>query len=92
MEQAMQALTDAVAELQAQAHGNSTMLEALVMAHPDPEKLRECWHRISAPRIADAAVASQTKGRTVDDAVGWYLLKWQEKLERHHPEAGTPAS
>lgn len=88
MEEAFQRLVDAVAELQAQALGNSSMIEAIVMAHPDPAKLRECWHQISAPRIADAATKLQTSGRTADEATVWHLTKWEEKLALHHPEAG----
>lgn len=88
LENALKMLVDAVAEQQGLAHGNSTMLEALVMAHPDPEKLRDCWYRISAPRIASAATSVQTTGRAADEAYRWHLLKWQEKLDRHHPARG----
>lgn len=91
MENPLQSLFDAVAELQGQEHAHATMLEALVMAHPDPEALRKCWHRISAPRIAAAATDTQTKGRAADEACRNYLLTWQEKLEKHHPAGGRTA-
>lgn len=88
MENVFKELADAVAELQGQAIGNSTMLEAMLMAHPDPAKLRDCWYRISAPRIAAAATSEQTKARPADQALRYHLQKWQEKLDRHHPAAG----
>lgn len=87
MEEALKNLVSAIAELQGQAHGNSTMLEAMLMAHPDPERLRDCWHRLSAPRIAAAETEVQTKGRPTDEAHRYYLQAWQEKLDRHHPDA-----
>lgn len=87
MENPLQALADAVAELQGQAHGNATMLEAMLMAHPDPAKLRAEWHRISAPRIAAVETEMQTKGRAADEACRHYLQAWQRKLDRHHPAA-----
>ena len=88
MENPLQALADAVAELQAQALGNSTMIEAMLMAHPDPKKLREQWFAISAPRIASTSMDVVTKDRAADHASAWHLKKWTEKLDRHHPADG----
>lgn len=85
MEDQLKKLVEAIAELQGQAHGNSTMLEAMLMAHPDPAALREQWNRISAPRIADAATREQTKVRAADEASSYYLAQWQKKLDRYHP-------
>lgn len=85
MNQEFEKLMEAVAELQGKANGNATMLEALLMAHPDPQRLRECWYRLSAPRIAAAATEQQTKARPVDEAYSYHLLAWQAKLDKHHP-------
>lgn len=85
MENPLQSLIDAVAELQAQALGNGTMIEALLMSHPDPGRLRDCWQRLSAARIAATSTEVVARGRTVDHASVWHLNNWTEKLDRHHP-------
>lgn len=45
-------LMEAVAELQGKANGNATILEAMLMAHPDPERLRDCWYRWTSGQAA----------------------------------------
>lgn len=84
----MEKIVEVIAELQAQALAHSTVLEAMLMAHPDPKRLREEWHRISAPRIASSASSLAGKGRPVDEAMQFHLLSWQRKVDR---EAGFPA-
>ncbi len=81
MEDAIKLMLDAIAELQGQALAQSTVMEAVLMSHPDPAKLREAWHRISAPRIADNVMSLAGKGRAADEATQYHLLKWQEKVD-----------
>lgn len=88
MEDDLKQLIATVGELQAHAQGNSTMIEAIVMSHPDPKALRQAWHAISAPRIAQTATDLATKGDEVDERYAWHYRAWSEKLDRHHPEAG----
>lgn len=88
MEDDLKQLIAAVGELQAHAQGNSTMIEALVMSHPDPKALRQAWYAISAPRIAETATDAATRDHEVDARFAWHYRKWSEKLDRHHPAAG----
>lgn len=92
MEEVFKGMADAIGELQAQGIANSTMLEALVMSHPDPAALRRAWHQISSPRIADNATDAATKAREVDGRLAWHFEKWNRKLDTHHPGAGTPGA
>jgi len=78
----LQTLYDLVAELQGQTIANSTMIEALLMSHPDSAALRDCWTRLSSPRLADAALDGATKNRAADRAEIFHLAMWREKLER----------
>ncbi|WP_057921124.1 hypothetical protein [Lysobacter capsici] len=80
-------LIETIGELQAQAVAHGTMLEAMLMAHPEPDELRRAWNSIASPRIASAATSAATKARDVDAAVGYHLQKWSEKLDRHHPKS-----
>jgi hypothetical protein len=90
MEDVTQRIIDTLGELQAQALANSTMLEALLMSHPDPQALRKAWNSISAPRIAGTSTDAATRNREVDARVLWHFDKWIRKLDAHHPAAGTP--
>ncbi len=78
-------MIEAIGELQAQALANSSMLEAMLMAHPDPRKLRDCWNRLSAGRIADTELNAAMKNRAVDQAASYHYQKWLKKLDQHHP-------
>ena len=84
-------LRDTIAELQGQALAQTTMLEAMVMAHPNPAALRDCWDRLSTPRIADVSTLAATKNRAADQACVYHLTAWTKRLDRHHPAASPGA-
>jgi len=87
-----QQLFDTVAEMQGQLMACSAMLEATIMAHPDPDALRRQWNRVSAVRLADASLRVVTKNRAADHAYEWHLKNWSEKLDRHFPRPVPGAS
>jgi len=82
-------LMDAIAELQASSIRQGTMLEAILMSHPNPDVLRDCWDQLACPRIAQAELDAAMRGQAVDHATAYHLAKWTEKLDRHHPIGGS---
>jgi len=78
-------LMDAVAELQANLIAQDTMVEAMLMSHPNPDVLRDCWDQLACPRIAQAELDAAMRNQAVDRATAYHLAKWTEKLDRHQP-------
>ncbi|HZF98813.1 MAG TPA: hypothetical protein VEY92_11355 [Pseudoxanthomonas sp.] len=85
---AIQPLMDAVAELQGRSMAIEIMVEAILMSHPDPDVLRDCWDQLACPRIAQAELDAAMRSQTVDHATACHLAKWTEKLDRHQPMGG----
>lgn len=75
-------LIEAIAELQAQALTQSTLLQAMLMAHPDPAKMKDCWDRLSAARIAEGATKKASLNRPVDEAVQYHFSAWQRRVDQ----------
>jgi hypothetical protein len=76
---------EVIANAQASSIAHSTLLEAMIMSHPNPAALRQAWYDISAPRIA--ATSSEKIGRGGDHQVSADLIErlqnWTEKVERY---------
>jgi hypothetical protein len=81
-------LMEAVAELQGSSTAIETMLEAILMSHPDPDVLRDSWDQLACPRIAQAELDAAMRNQAVDRATAYHLAKRTEKLDRHHPMGG----
>ncbi len=80
-------VSNSIHDMQAARVAQSTMIEAMLMAHPDPEGLREAWHRLSSGRMAAGALDHSTKGRQVDADLLHHLKAWSDRLDRYHPPA-----
>jgi hypothetical protein len=65
------------------------MIEAILMSHPDPDMLRDCWDQLACPRIAQAELDAAMRNQGVDRATVYHLVKWTEKLDRHQPMGGA---
>lgn len=83
----VQNIAEMLSDLQAARIAQSTLLEALIISHPNPTGLREVWDRLAAPRIAAAAQsqALSDHARRVDADLLHYLHNWTAKLDRYHP-------
>lgn len=81
MENAIQQLADAVAELQGQIEALTTMVETVVITHPDPKKLQDHWNRLSAGRIAGTWTDVATKNRDADRAGAYHYQWWKKRLD-----------
>lgn len=51
----MQAVTEALSDLLAARVAQATLLEAMMVSHPDPVMLRKAWDELSSQRIAYVA-------------------------------------
>lgn len=83
----MEQLIDAVSDLQAAGIANATIIEAIMISHPDPEALRRAWHDISSPRLAAISLSNVSRDgqRPVDRYTVERLTTWGEKLDRYFP-------
>ncbi|MCE4372733.1 hypothetical protein [Xanthomonas hortorum] len=83
----MQAVTDALSDLLAARVAQATLLEAMLVSHPDPVALRKAWDELSSQRIAvvaqNKAVASVE--RPMDDYTLEQFKAWEEKFRRYFP-------
>ena len=81
---------DAFAFTQASLMAQATMIEALVMSHPDPAKLRDAWDRLVAPRMTDTLqdVVSRPAERAADRYLIERFQSWTEKLGKHSGNPG----
>ena len=82
----LQQMADVVAETQGQLLADQVMIDALVMSHPDPDRLRECWNLLSARRAGTNQLNIATKSRAADHALAFYLQDWSDRLDRYHPK------
>ncbi|NIK34748.1 hypothetical protein FHY15_003941 [Xanthomonas arboricola] len=88
MEQKQQEWMQAVTEAQA------TLLEAMMVSHPDPVMLRKAWDELSSQRIAYVAQkkAVATDPRPMDAYTLEQFQAWEEKLSRYFPRAPDAGS
>jgi hypothetical protein len=68
-------LVEAVAELQDNSIAIEIMLEAILMSHPNPDVLRDCWDQLACPRIAQAELNAAMRNQPVDRATAYHLAK-----------------
>ncbi|KHL55162.1 hypothetical protein [Xanthomonas cannabis] len=83
----MQAVTDALSDLLAARVAQATLLEAMLVSHPDPVALRNAWDELSSQRIA--VVAQSKAAAAVERPMDGYTLDqfqaWEEKFRRYFP-------
>ncbi|MCS3746052.1 hypothetical protein [Xanthomonas sp. 3793] len=89
----MQAVTDALSDLLAARVAQATLLEAMLVSHPDPVALRKAWDELSSQRIA--IVAQNKAVASVERPMDEYTLEqfqaWEEKFRRYFPrDVGGP--
>ncbi len=83
----VQDVSETLSDLQAARIAQATMLEAMIISHPNPKKLREAWERLAAPRIAAASESKAISDhalRTNEDLL-YYFQNWTGKLDTYHP-------
>lgn len=83
----MQAVTEALSDLLAARIAHATVLEAMLVSHPDPVALRKVWDELSSQRIAYAAQNKATAQveRPMDDYTLAQFQAWEEKFRRYFP-------
>ncbi|MCC4602294.1 hypothetical protein HG421_04920 [Xanthomonas campestris pv. badrii] len=90
----MQAVTDALSDLLAARVAQATLLEAMLVSHPDPAALRKAWDELSSQRIA--VVAQNKATAQVERPMDGYTLEqfqaWEEKFRRYFPRDLNPSS
>lgn len=88
----MQAVTDALSDLLAARVAQATLLEAMLVSHPDPVALRKAWDELSSQRIAYVAqnkAATQSQ-RPMDGYTLEQFQAWEEKFRRYFPRDADP--
>ncbi|MEA0759458.1 hypothetical protein JH271_06740 [Xanthomonas campestris pv. campestris] len=89
----MQAVTEALSDLLAARVAQATLLEAMLVSHPDPGMLRKAWDELSSQRIAYVAQkkALADDPRSMDAYTLEQFQAWEEKLNRYFPrDVDTP--
>ncbi|MEA9612294.1 hypothetical protein [Xanthomonas campestris] len=89
----MQAVTEALSDLLAARVAQATLLEAMLVSHPDPGMLRKAWDELSSQRIAYVAQkkALADDPRPMDAYTLEQFQAWEEKLNRYFPrDVDTP--
>ncbi|MFA0922664.1 hypothetical protein [Xanthomonas fragariae] len=83
----MQAVTEALSDLLAARVAQATLLEAMLVSHPDPAALRIAWDELSSQRIAYVAhkKALADDPRPMDTYTLEQFHAWEEKLSRYFP-------
>ncbi|MBV6810515.1 hypothetical protein KWH19_12110 [Xanthomonas campestris pv. pennamericanum] len=83
----MQAVTEALSDLLAARVAQATLLEAMLVSHPDPVTLRKAWDELSSQRIAYVAQkkALADDPRPMDAQTLEQFRAWEEKLNRYFP-------
>ncbi|EKQ58733.1 hypothetical protein MOU_20985 [Xanthomonas citri pv. malvacearum str. GSPB1386] len=83
----MQAVTEALSDLLAARVAQATLLEAMLVSHPDPVMLRKAWDELSSQRIAYVAQkkALADDPRPMDAQTLEQFRAWEEKLNRYFP-------
>ncbi|AXM40447.1 hypothetical protein [Xanthomonas oryzae] len=83
----MQAVTEALSDLLAARVAQATLLEAMLVSHPDPVMLRKAWDELSSQRIAYVAQnkALADDPRPMDAQTLEQFRAWDEKLHRYFP-------
>ncbi len=81
----MQAVTEALSDLLAARVAQATLLEAMLVSHPDPVMLRKAWDELSSQRIAYVAQnkALADDPRPMDAQTLEQFRAWDEKLHRY---------
>ncbi|MCC5066517.1 hypothetical protein QYY77_03045 [Xanthomonas campestris pv. campestris] len=86
-EEWMRAVTEALSDLQAARVAQATLLEAMLVSHPDPVQLRKVWDELSSMRIA--FVAQSKAAADVPRPMDAYTLEqfqaWEDKMRRYFP-------
>lgn len=90
----MQAVTEALSDLLAARVAQATLLEAMMVSHPDPVMLRKAWDELSSQRIAYVAQkkAVAADPRPMDAYTLEQFQAWEEKLSRYFPRAPDAGS
>ncbi|GAB3388252.1 hypothetical protein [Lysobacter fragariae] len=84
-----EAFIDAFCELQGAHIADTTLLQAMVMTHPDPYALLRAWNALSAPRVASVAqrkALSEFHEKTAESALH-HFQQWTARLEAAIPSA-----
>lgn len=83
----MQAVTEALSDLLAARVAQATLLEAMLVSHPDPAMLRQVWDELASQRIAYVAhqKALADAPRPMDACTLEQFQAWEEKLNRYFP-------
>ncbi len=90
----MQAVTEALSDLLAARVAQATLLEAMMVSHPDPVMLRKAWDELASQRIAYVAQkkAVAADPRPMDAYTLEQFQAWEEKLSRYFPRAPDAGS
>lgn len=78
-------VTESINDLMGARVAQSTMLEAMLIAHPNPDALRQAWLELSSPRLASGAASKASGARRADDDLLYHLKRWGERLDQYHP-------
>ncbi|WP_349657288.1 hypothetical protein [Xanthomonas sp. 10-10] len=83
----MQAVTEALSDLLAARVAQATLLEAMLVSHPDPVTLRKAWDELSSKRITYVAQnkALADDPRPMDAYTLEQFQAWEEKFNRYFP-------
>lgn len=76
-------------ELQGAHIADATLMQAMVMTHPDPYALLRAWNALAAPRIASIAQRKALSGfqeKTAEAALH-HFRRWTERVEAAIPSA-----
>ncbi|KAB7770867.1 hypothetical protein [Xanthomonas maliensis] len=89
----MQAVTEALSELLAARVAQATVLEALLVSHPDPVSFRKAWDALSSQRIAYVAQkkAVASAPRPMDAHTLEQFQAWEDKLNTYFPRSPDAA-
>lgn len=88
MEDPFEQIAEAIRGLQAAQISNTRMLRAIISSHPNPDALKEAWHRFSSTSIADVEmqIAADPARRKMHEALGEALTDWSKRLEQDLPK------
>lgn len=69
-------LLDAVAFLQAEVMAATSVLHALIVAHPDPKALLDAWNAVSAQQYASSVIDMRSEDDDVKRFLTARLAQW----------------
>lgn len=85
-------MIESVRDLQAARIAQARMLRALIASHPNPDALREAWHRFSSPSISDASTSRvlNPERQAIHDAMLLAMKDWGDRLAADLPPPSPP--